>query len=467
MIRFIIPIVFLVIYSCGVNQDIPVSADSKPDWKTKSIEKTRTSSTGNPESGLSYLIYGDYIGSGVPWDMLSRRFERGVGDTVWFRDGDNGLAPYQMNVFSTSSEVAVINGNCFTCHAGQLRGQVIPGLGDSFGTFDKNLKPFADATYLGVRLRYGKRSSAWSSFEDFGRFFKKMSPHIRTTQPGVNPAFRLAEACMMHRNPSDLRYESKPQFPISSFPLATDVPPLWLVKKKNALYYSAIGRGDFSKLIFQASVLGIHDSLQARKALTGFNDVVAWLEHLTPPPYPGVIDQNKASRGKALFVEHCSGCHGTYGQESSYPNKVVALEQIGTDPAYVHYLQSSGIVNWYNNSWFAQSEPKSWFEPMPGYIAPPLDGIWATAPYLHNGSVPTIEALLHSKIRPTIWIRSGDSHDYDLDRLGWRYDTREKSSKKGWYYDTRQPGYGNKGHTFGDKLSDQERRDILEYLKTL
>jgi hypothetical protein len=58
-----------------------------------------------------------------------------------------------------------------------------------------------------------------------------------------------------------------------------------------------------------------------------------------------------------------------------------------------------------------------------GYIAPPLDGIWATAPYLHNGSVPDLATLLKSSSRPTYWLRSFDDGDYDLTNVGWKCTT--------------------------------------------
>ena len=57
--------------------------------------------------------------------------------------------------------------------------------------------------------------------------------------------------------------------------------------------------------------------------------------------------------------------------------------------------------------------------PFPGYMAPPLDGIWATAPFFHNGSVPTIEGVLNSKARPAIWQRVNyDSKVLDEEALG-------------------------------------------------
>jgi len=101
-----------------------------------------------------------------------------------------------------------------------------------------------------------------------------------------------------------------------------------------------------------------------------------------------------------------------------------------------------------------------------GYIAPPLDGIWVTAPYLHNGSVPTLEALLNSDLRPKYWSRDFDKPEYDYQKLGWKYTKEEKPGGK-TVYNTDLPGYGNYGHNYGDKLKEKERKAIIEYLKTL
>lgn len=468
MKKLLIAAAFFFLYACATQRDtLPPALTNRPDWKTLEVPATQQDLSGDPEAGLRFLLYGNYLGTGVPWSMVEKRFTRTVRDTLWQRSGPNAHAPYLMNVFEAANDVPVMNGNCFTCHAGALNGRLVPGLGNSFSDYRRSFKPMADATSLAVRIKYGKRSPEWEAFEDFGRYFKKMAPHIRTGQPGANPAFRLAEACMMHRNPDDLSFREEPQFSISPFPVATDVPPLWNVKKKNALYYDGIGRGDFSKLIFQASVLGIPDSAAARQAIAGFKDVLAWLHTLEPPAFPGKINEPAAARGQLIFEEKCAKCHGAYGAQPSYPNKVVALDVVKTDPVYVQYIHQSGITAWYNSGWFAQSEPRSWFEPLPGYIAPPLDGIWATAPYLHNGSVPTIEALLHSPSRPVRWQRSGDSRDYDLEKVGWKYTVPTRAKKKGWTYDTTLPGYGNGGHTFGDALNSEDRAALIEYLKTL
>ena len=124
------------------------------------------------------------------------------------------------------------------------------------------------------------------------------------------------------------------------------------------------------------------------------------------------------------------------------------------------------MIDWFNTSWFAKGDHPARLVPFNGYVAPPLDGVWITAPYLHNGSVPTIEALLDSRKRPTYWSRKFSKPEYDYTRLGWVYTEEEKATNR-TVYNTTLPGYGNGGHTFGDKLKDAERQAVLEYLKTL
>ncbi len=457
---------FLLV-ACNSYRNLPSPAPQS-DWKTRIIPAEPQTEGGDPEKGFDYLIYGDYIGSGVPYEMLAKRLERmdEMSDTVLQRTGPNEKVGYGATVFEAENGVLVTNGNCFSCHAGELNGEVILGLGNSFSDFRQSMVPMGKLMRLGMRLRYGKDSEEWVAYEDFGYYFKAMAPHIETNQPGVNPAAHLAEACTAYRDPQRLTYTEEPQYELPDYVVGTDVPPLWNVDKKNALYYTAVGRGDFTKLLFQASVLGIHDSTMARKAVTNFKDVVAWLEALEPPAYPGEVNDVLAERGRKVFEEHCSGCHGTYGDSVSYPNKVVALHVVKTDPLYAEYAVQAPIVEWYNKSWFATSHPKSRLEPEAGYVAPPLDGIWATAPYLHNGSVPNLATLLNSLKRPKYWQRSGESDDYNLEKIGWNYEEKKGSGGK-WTYDTTIPGYSNAGHYFGDKLSEPDRQAVIEYLKTL
>jgi hypothetical protein len=183
----------LAIYACSVQRGLPPTSKVSADWKTFEVPPSPQSEAGNPEAGLNFLIYGNYLGTGIPWQSLERRFVKKDRDRVFHRDGINAYVPYLMNIFEAENGVAVMNGNCFTCHAGALNGKITPSLGNSFSDFRRNLKPMADLTYWGMRLRYGKKTELWQAFRDFGQFFRKMTPHIQTNQPGANPAFRLAK----------------------------------------------------------------------------------------------------------------------------------------------------------------------------------------------------------------------------------------------------------------------------------
>ena len=461
----------LVAYSCHRTfQRIPESP-ANTGWKVREIPATPQFTDGDPEKGLRYLLYGNYIGTGIPWSMMAKRLDKNSKDTVFNRDGINGKLPYVLTAFEARNGTMVVNGNCFACHAGKINVDIIPGMGNSFSDFTHSLKPLSSSLTMIMKAKHRKDTAIWEDFDDFSRYLKASAPYVKTNQWGGNPAAVLAEACVRFRDPITLEYTGKPNYEMTDYPVGTDVPALWHLKKKNALYYTAIGRGDFSKLLFQASVLGIPDSAAAREAVTNFRDVIAWIKTLTPPPYPqgnGIapIDPVKAENGKTLFEQHCQSCHGSYGENPTYPNKVVSVDLVKTDPLYAGYAASASIVSWYNQSWFARSQPLSWFEPEAGYVAPPLDGIWATAPYLHNGSVPTLDDLLNSYQRPAYWQRSGDSSDFDYQKVGWNYTRNRKPGGK-WTFDTTLPGYSNQGHTFGDFLTPKQRSEVIEYLKTL
>ncbi len=83
--------------------------------------------------------------------------------------------------------------------------------------------------------------------------------------------------------------------------------------------------------------------------------------------------------------------------ERALPERVVELDVIGTDPARAVGL-SDRLVAHYNATWLGEDYPAD--PEMVGHQRPSLDGIWATAPYLHNGSVPTLATLLKSADRP-------------------------------------------------------------------
>ncbi len=105
----------------------------------------------------------------------------------------------------------------------------------------------------------------------------------------------------------------------------------------------------------------------------------------------------------------------------------------------------------------------SHFRKTNGYAGMPLDGIWLRAPYLHNGSVPTLRALLLLDERPARFYRAYDVYDW---RAVGFVSAGSEAAKSGVLFDTSVRGNGNGGHTYGQNLPMEDREALLEHLKT-
>ncbi len=453
------------IMSCNNDPEPTPMPDPLPAGATQ-IPSADQDLSGSSDEGWTYLTTGGYIGSGIPYDLYTSVFN--PGDNLLNRTGDNEPIPYGWNAFTDESGVKLVGGlTCFGCHSGEIDGEYILGLGGANSDFTTDQGLITDLLRTTVITVYGEDSPEYRSFEPFYLGTKAVAPHSISPMRGVNPAFRIEEAAVAHRDPSDMSWLEEPYFEVPSGGYSSDVPPLWHVKKKNGLYYTGMGRGDYTKLLQQVMVVAIDDQEEAERIHDNFDDVLAWIMQLDAPTYRGDIDSEKANRGKALFERHCASCHGNYDTDE-YPNLLIDLETIGTDPHYAQYfLQQTDFINWVKESWIGEGSLFDEYLAAPaGYIAPPLDGIWATAPYLHNGSIPTLDDLLHSPGRPELWSRDHDDSSYDHVKVGWPYEVETEATSSA-VYDTRIEGYGNQGHIYGDVLSDAERDDLIEYLKTL
>lgn len=338
--------------------------------------------------------------------------------------------------------------DCLVCHGGSIGGQSFVGLGNS------------QLDMIGLYQDF---------FQADGRplFFTGFT--VNTVRGAVN-AGQMAAVLISLRKP-DLSRRLFPVLHGSKFP-ETDVPAWWNIKYKDTTYYD--GRTDARSVRSNMQfMLGEKTREQFEELEPTFADILAYLNSIEAPEYPFPIDAELAARGRSIFENQCAKCHGSYGDEPSYPNLIIELDRIGTDPARA-LAPSDLLVSHYNSTWFAEEYPVD--EEMTGYQAPPLEGVWATAPYLHNGSVPTLEHLLDSSSRPDRFRRppSTDFEHYDTDRVGWRVEVLAPVSSEAAnrdqdrsIFDTSRYGLGNQGHIFGDALSPSERRAVIEYLKTL
>jgi len=104
-------------------------------------------------------------------------------------------------------------------------------------------------------------------------------------------------------------------------------------------------------------------------------------------------------------------------------------------------------------------------EPLSGYVAQFLDGIWLRAPYLHNGSVPTLyDLILPAAQRPKQFYRGYNL--YDPVKVGY-VTVGDEAEHAGTLHDTGARANSAQGHDFGTGLSEEHRWALVEYLKTL
>lgn len=417
--------------------------------------------SGDPAKGYEYLVTGDFIKSGVPYKFFIMAAGEDSSNRLG-RTGKNATISHAFNVINNDG-VDMVVPTCLQCHAQVFDNKLYIGLGNTFADFSRTKKKSKSAL-LAMQLASPR---AYKAGKDFFNAYKTLSPKIRAEVYGVNTADRLAAVLVAHRDPQTLKWSRKPLLDIPDEVYPTDVPAWWLLKKKNAMFYNGFGRGDFARFLMASNLLTVKDTSEANEVYSHFGDVLAYIQSIKPPKYPNTIDHTLAHKGEQVFNNNCNRCHGTYGTDEQYPNLLIPESMIGTDSMlFKANQQNPQFINWFNKSWFAKGDNPAKLVPYEGYIAPPLDGIWITAPYLHNGSVPTLEALLDSKQRPAYWSRKLSSKEYDYEHIGWKY-TAYNEPQGNKAYNTTLPGYGNFGHYFGDHLTDEERKAVIEYLKTL
>lgn len=422
--------------------------------------------TGDSAKGYEYLTTGDYVKGGIPYNM----FILGMGkDRNHFlnRPGFNKKISHEFTAVQARNGEWVVAPNCLQCHAQVFDDSLIVGLGNSLADFTPNKKLNARNLERVGNLLKITAPRKYEAAEAFIQVGKTIGPLLHTEVKGVNPADRLAAVLAAHRDPETFAWSDSLLLPIPESTIPTDVPAWWLLKKKNAMFYNGFGRGDFGRFLMASNLLTVKDTSESAEVDKHMPDLLSYIYSLQPPKYPGNIDEPLANTGRQIFEKKCSGCHGKYGAESEYPNLLIPASMVQTDSMLCSSNYSSPqFIDWFNKSWFTKGDHPARLEPFNGYIAPPLDGVWITAPYFHNGSVPTLEALLNSSLRPKYWSRDFDHPKYDYEKLGWQYKTESKPGPTS-VYNTDLPGYGNYGHNFGDNLTDEERRALLEYLKTI
>ena len=349
--------------------------------------------------------------------------------------------------------------NCFACHGGKVAGVTVPGLPNSH----YGLQTLTEEV-RGTKLWTGKRLS----HQDVGSLRFPLGGSHGTTNAVmfgvILDALREPDMTVnLSGSPGKLVHHD------------VDPPPWWHAKKKSRLYIDGFSPKNH-RVLMQFMLLPSLDRDAVYAWEDDFRDVLAYIESVEAPPYPFEIDRNLAAAGEPVFAASCAECHGTYAADpaaETYPERTVPIGTVGTDRVRLDALTVAHRRH-LSSTWMSRYGADPVVEDPGGYVAPPLDGVWASAPYFHNGSVPTLAGVLHPGDRPVVWKRTEDGYDrgrvgLEVERLTDVPETVRGTAEARFYFDTRLRATGktNGGHDFGERLDAEQTRALLEYLKTL
>ena len=335
--------------------------------------------------------------------------------------------------------------NCLVCHVDRVAGRVTVGAGNSRvdiqGLFD-DLVALNNRSPMPVPLPFELRSKtgAAGATDAFG-LGMELSTHYQPGAPSINTTYGYQQA-----------------------------PALWNMRYKGRIYTDGSGQTHGYRTMM-ATLLAFGMSFSELQSYDKeFSDLHQYLLSLEAPEWPfAPPEPSEVELGRGVFNEHCAECHGVYGGSTArYSDTRTPISDIGTDALRADQFGADEAA-WVNGSWFGNVPMES----TKAYLAPPLVGVWATAPYFHNGSVPDLLGVLDSEQRPLRWRRMGSSAEhYDQRRVGWRFEVQDTagdpvSIEGRRIYDTARPGLSSAGHTFGDALTATEREALLSFLKQL
>lgn len=430
----------------------------------------------------------------------------------------NGTRPdYRMGV----SMIQTPNGegitfSCAACHTTSLFGKPIMGLGNKrpraneFFVRGKMLAPLVNPHIFQI---FGHGSDG--DREMFARTKSNMASVAVKNPRALGLDTSLSQVALSLARRSEDAYASKSKFyellprpnPLDHIVADSKPMPWFTLKYKTRwlsdgsivsgnpiftnILWNEIGRGtDLREL--EQWLASNAETIQELTAAVFATAAPHWTDFFAA----ATIDLPAAKRGEQIFNRTCSGCHGTYAkawsqQDSAdldlaellkttavHYHKKTPVIDVGTDP-----LRYEGMMYFSDdlNRLAISQANHTKVIPQRGYVPPPLIGIWARYPYLHNGSVPTLCDLLTPSAARTQTFYQGPSDDivgeYDADCVG--YPTGDNTPMS-WLaeadaiYDTSRTGQSNQGHekmlldaNGRERLSPADKRDLLMFLKTL
>jgi hypothetical protein len=277
-----------------------------------------------------------------------------------------------------------------------------------------------------------------------------------------------------------------------------------------AVNASLVFGGDSAQADWYKSSVRLQNMYELEGVVSRFKAPV-WPEQIL-----GKIDPAAVTRGEVHYKNQCASCHDPQIENQPEPGDAVAirnsktffvvrlfpLHEIGTDPldaqnfhdrildassikealppeyrltgqnvpgAVIIKMALQGIIDRQYNERNIPTEKRDELgyyrannlRACAAYPARPLAGVWAMAPYLHNGAIPSLYQLL---LPPAERVKNFCTGDVEFDPVNVGYVNK---SFCGFQFNTALPGNSNAGHNYGTSLGPNERMDLIEYLKVL
>ena len=237
---------------------------------------------------------------------------------------------------------------------------------------------------------------------------------------------------------------------------------------RTTLSWDGSGQGSMDLLAVEADVAaGVRVEWLQRHPFQGASLGAYLRQPASRPAFPGHIDRELAARGRRLFAENCSHCHGTYGSDGrvvDYDEQVVALEDVRTDPARA-FAPTESFERAANDRDLTQGYTR--FRRTGGYVPPVLTNVWARAPYGHAGQWASLAIVATPPDKRPAQIVLRLDAPYDLDAVGVATRAPGGTLAAGEYLeDGTRRGLSVAGHPFLSDLG-ADAPAVIEYLKTL
>lgn len=490
-----------------------------PAKATLSVLKMNESSRGFDLIKTLLQLTSDFKNFTGFWDWLGLHpypKEKGIGiyQAPHTREKEMGLPMGVSLIHRRSSEGFTLS--CAACHSAELFGKRVIGMTNRFPRDNlffikgKEVVSRVPAIGFGVLL-----NSTFDEMLMYGESRKRLrSVDLKRPEAiGLDTSLAQVALSMAKRAKTPLAERTvfnanHPRTTIISSVVADSKPAVWWNLKYKNRYLSdgsvVSGNPVFTNFLWNEIGRGI-DIPDLEKWLEQNPKIVQELTAAVfaaeSPKYtdffgPNSINVERAKRGQEIYAASCAKCHGSQTKNWSVdpaalqPGALITdtfqsryfektpVRNVGTDSG--RYLGMQALADSLNPLEFSKKFGIK-IEPQKGYVPPPLDGIWARYPYFHNNSIPNLRALMTPpEHRPiAFWMgRAVDKNrDFSTRDVGyplgsavpaeWKEDTT-------YLFDTRKKGLSNVGHYEGifrvngvEKYTDQDKSDLIEYLKTL